>query len=147
MENFKRRINKARDNLNTSKNIESLLLNTNSSSHREKLIDNEELAWNSFEKLEKAKRSTIEMENISIDVSKELYSQTDKLKGINTKVNEMNREITTSTGLLSKMINLQRRNKVVILLFSVFLVLTFVAILCFKFFYPNQSNKIESKES
>jgi hypothetical protein len=87
------------------------------------------------------------MENISIDVSKELYSQTDKLKGINTKVNEMNREITTSTGLLSKMINLQRRNKFVILLFSLFLIFTFVAIMCFKFFYPNKSNKLESKES
>ena len=87
------------------------------------------------------------MENISIDVSKELYSQTDKLKGINSKVNEMNGEITTSSGLLSKMINLQRRNKVIILFFSIFFVFTFVAILCFKFFSGHESNKIESKES
>lgn len=74
------------------------------------------------------------MENISIEVSKELYNQTDKMKGINRKVNEMNSEITTSSGLLSKMMNLQRRNKFIIILFSLFFIFMFVAIVFFKFF-------------
>ena len=121
-----------------------MILNTDTSNQREKLIDNDEIAWNSYSKLEKVKRTTIEMENISIEVSRELNNQTDKLKGISSKVNEINRDISTSTGLINKMMNLQRRNKVIILLFSLFLILTFVGIMCFKFFSGN-SQLIESK--
>lgn len=121
-----------------------MILNTDTSNQREKLIDNDEIAWNSYSKLEKVKRTTIEMENISIEVSRELNNQTDKLKGISSKVNEINRDISTSTGLINKMMNFQRRNKVIILLFSLFLILTFVGIMCFKFFSGN-SQLIESK--
>jgi hypothetical protein len=77
------------------------------------------------------------METVSIQVCKDLHSHTEKIKGINHKVNEMNKEITTSSGLLTRMMNLQRRNKLILILFSVLLITTFLVIVCSKFTNSN----------
>lgn len=129
---YKKRIHKAKDNLSNSKKLDSMILPTDSSTQREKLINNEEHVWNQFEKLEKAKRSTIEMENVSIAIARDLNSQTEKMKDIGGKVNDMNRELTMSTGLINKMTRLQRRNKLIIGVFSLGMIMTFLVILFVK---------------
>lgn len=129
---YKKRIHKAKENLNNSKKLDSMILPTDSSTQREKLINNEEHVWNQFEKLEKAKRSTIEMENVSIAIARDLNSQTEKMKDIGGKVNDMNRELTMSTGLINKMTRLQRRNKLIIGVFSLGMIMTFIVILFVK---------------
>ena len=114
--------------------MDSLILTTDSSStHKEKLInENDENVWKSFEKLEQAKRSTIEMENVSIEISRQLNSDTEKMKGIRSKLDNTNREISTSSGVISRMMRLQRRNKIFIALFSLLLIASFLVILYVK---------------
>jgi hypothetical protein len=134
IDQYKKRILKARENLSTNKKINSLMLTTDSSTQqKEKLISgNDELVWGSFDKLEKAKRATIEMENVSIEISRDLNSQSEKMRNIGTKVNETNHELTVSSGLITRMMRLQRRNKIIIALFSVGLITTFLVILFVK---------------
>ena len=129
---YKKRIHKAKEGAANSKKLDSLILTTDSSTQKEKLINNDEVVWNSFEKLEKAKRSTIEMENVSIEIARDLHNQTDKMKNIGSKVGDMNRELAVSTGLIGRMMRLQRRNKLIIGLFSLFLIMTFLVILYVK---------------
>ena len=56
---------------------------------------NENIAYNSFDKLEKAKRATIEMENIGNDVMREFDTQKDQIKTITHKVGDMGDQLTT----------------------------------------------------
>jgi hypothetical protein len=142
---YKKRINKAKENLNNSKKLDSMILPTDSSTQREKLINNEEVVWNQFEKLEKAKRSTIELENVSIAIARDLNSQTEKMKDIGGKVNDMNRELTMSTGLISKMMRLQRRNKLIIGIFSLGMIMTFLVILFVKLTGGNTTSNSNTK--
>jgi hypothetical protein len=141
---YKKRINKAKENLNNSKKLDSMILPTDSSTQREKLINNE-VVWNQFAKLEKAKRSTIELENVSISIARDLNSQTEKMKDIGGKVNDMNRELTMSTGLISKMMRLQRRNKLIIGIFSLGMIMTFLVILFVKLTGGNTTSNSNTK--
>jgi predicted RND superfamily exporter protein len=126
---YKKRILKVKESLTNNKKLDSMILTTDSSTQKEKLINNEELVWNSFDKLERAKRSTIEMENVSIEVARELNSQNEKMKSIGGKVVEINNEISSSTGLIARMTRLQMRNKLIIVCFSISLILIFIFIL------------------
>jgi hypothetical protein len=128
-DSYKKKISKAKD----SQKLDSLILNTDSSTQKEKLINNEELMWSSFDKLQTAKRTTIELENVSIEVSRELQGQSEKMKGIDKKVQLINNDITTSTGLIGRMLNLQRRNKIIIALAGISLFSIFIIIFILRF--------------
>jgi hypothetical protein len=117
----------------SSKKLDSLTLKE-SETQREKLINNEDVAWKSYDKLEQAKRSAIEMENISIDINRELHGHTEKIKNINSKVTDMNGELVSSNYLLTKMMRRENRNKLIIALISILLIICFIGIIYFKFF-------------
>jgi predicted RND superfamily exporter protein len=140
-EQYRKRILKAKDDLNNSTKLDSLILSTNNSKdQKEKLIYNEDIAYSSFEKLEQAKRTAIEMEKVGIDIGKDIHLQNEKLSDIRGKFGEMNKEISSSNSLLSRMVNRTRRNKVVLFIFGIGLIFTFLVIVYFKLFSPNDND-------
>ncbi len=133
LDQYKKKIKAAKENFNTKQKLETLII-SDKENQKEKLINNEELAWNQFDKLEKAKRTSYEMENISIDVAKELHGHTEKIKGVKGKLNDINGEVSSSNSLISRMLRREYRNKIVLLMFMVAMVLIFLAIVYMKFF-------------
>ena len=99
---------------------------------KQKLIENEELAWQQGEKLEGAKRSAIEMEGVSMHIMHDLDHQTNQLKIIHSKTNEMSGELEESNSIMGRIMKRENRNKVIIGVFSFIIVLAFILILYFK---------------
>lgn len=91
------------------------------------------MTWNQHEKLEKAKRTTIEMEGISLEVMKQLEHQTGQMKGIGGKVNDMNQNIDESNSLLKRMMKRQNRNKTIVVTCGALMAVSLIVILCLKF--------------
>jgi len=138
IDSYKKRLNKLKETQSYNKSLDSMLVNT-AETQREKLI-NDELAWNQLEKIQGAKRATIEMEHISLEVSKELYSQSEKMSGISDKLKNMNGEIDSSNSLIRRMMRRENRNKAIIAIFSIFLIFLFLTILYFKLFPDSKEN-------
>lgn len=129
LDSYKKKVNKAKESIK----LDSLILTTDSSTQKEKLINNDELVWSSFDKLQNAKRSTIELENVSIEVARELQGHSEKMKDMDHKMKLMNNDISTSTGLISRMLNLQRRNKIIISIAGITFFLIFLIFIFFRF--------------
>ena len=73
------------------------------------------------------------MENISIEVMRNLEHNTNNMKGINSKVGDMNVELDHSQSIMTRILKKENRNKVVIAIFSILLFIVFGIILYFKF--------------
>jgi len=144
LDQYKKKIKIAKENFNTKQNLDSLLISSDKENQKEKLINNEEMAWSQFDKLEKAKRSSYEMESLSIEVAKELHGQTEKIKGVKGKLNEINGEISSSNSLISRMLRREYRNKIVLMMFMIAFILIFLAIAYMKFFSSNSEPKVPS---
>lgn len=98
----------------------------------------EEIAYKSFDKLEKAKRATYEMENSGNYIMIEMNSQTDKMKNTKTKINTLGNDLSDSTKLINEMDEHQKKNNKIIKLFFIGL---FIALLLIGFgrFYNNRT--------
>ena len=136
LDQYKKKIKSAKENLNNTNNLDSMLI-SEKENQKEKLINNEEKAWNQYENLENAKRKTIEMESISIDVARELHGHTEKMKGTNLKLTDLNKEISSSNKLITGMFRRAYRNKIVLVLFSLTLICIFLMIVYLKLFGSN----------
>ena len=86
------------------------------------------LTSNSFNKIQLATRSTIEMENMSGNILGDLNSQSEKMKGVKTKLNGMDTDLNSSNSLLGSMIGKQNSDmRIIIIVGSVL----FFIIICF----------------
>ena len=92
----------------------------------------ESLSFNSFHKLQLATRSTIEMENMSGNILGNLNSQTTQMKGVNSKIGNINVDIDSSNNILNKMFNRQNKDKKMIIIFAVILVFILVSVLAYR---------------
>ena len=90
------------------------------------------IPYKSFKKLQLATRSTIEMENMTGNILGNLNNQTNQMKGVTSKLGYMNNDIDTSSGILSKMIGRENRDKKIIILFGLFLSLCIAGLLIYK---------------
>lgn len=140
LDQYKKKAKAARENLNTKSKLDAIMM-SEKENQKEKLINNEEMAWNQFEKLEQAKRQGYEMESISIEVAKELHGHTEKLKGVKGKLSDMNKEISSSNSLISRMLRREYRNKIVLFMFTLALIFIFLTILYFKLFSSSSEPK------
>lgn len=145
---FKKKLIKLKDE-NESKSKLNSLTNNNSDAKQEMLIDaaDKQMAWNQFHKLEGAKRSVVEMESISLDVMKDLHSQTEQIRNVNHKVNLLNGELITSNSLISKMLRRENRNKLIIVFFTVVLSIALVFIIFTRLSGSGRTEIIITKES
>jgi hypothetical protein len=87
---------------------------------------------NSFNKLQQATRSTIEMENMSGNILGDLNNQTSQMKGVSSKIGFINNDIDSSNNILSKMFSRQSRDKKIIIFFGLLLFLIFFGTLTYK---------------
>jgi len=87
---------------------------------------------NSFNKLQQATRSTIEMENMSGNILGDLNNQTSQMKGVSSKIGFINNDIDSSNNILSKMFSRQSRDKKIIVFFGLLLFFIFFGTLTYK---------------
>ena len=144
-DSYRKRYLKEKERISLEVKMNKIKLTTSSSTV------NENIAYNSFDKLEKAKRATIEMENIGNDVMREFDTQKDQIKTITHKVGDMGDQLTTSTGLISEMERREKRNKNILIIFGIALFVIFLGIVIVRLFpkiwtsTPNESAVIELK--
>ena len=113
------------------------LLKKNNNMNSINSLDEEEdtsasIRFNSFNKLQQATRSTIEMENMSGNILGDLNNQSSQMKNVSSKIGLINENIDTSTGLLNKMFSRQSRDKKIIIIFGIILLLAFLGTLTYK---------------
>lgn len=89
---------------------------------------NDNIAYKSIEKLQNAKRATIEMESVGNDTLKEFDSQKDQIKKITNKVSDMDDQLSSSTGLITEMDRREKRNNILVI-FAITLLVIFFGIL------------------
>lgn len=102
---------------------------------------NQSIAYNSFDKLERAKRETIEMESVGNDVMRDLDGQQEQMKGITGKINDMGDQLTVSSGLISDMDRRNKRNKNIIVIFAIALIVIFIGIVLLRIIPKFTSSK------
>lgn len=90
------------------------------------------ISFNSFNKLQQAARSTIEMENMSGNILGDLNTQSGQMKGVSSKVGLINEDLDSSNGILVKMISRQNRDKKLIILLGIILSVIFLSVLIYK---------------
>ena len=90
------------------------------------------IKYNTFNKLQLATRSTIEMENMSGNILGDLSNQSNQMKGVSSKIGLINDDIDVSNSVLGKMFSRQGRDKRIIIIFAIFLILVFLGTLAYK---------------
>ena len=90
------------------------------------------IKYNTFHKLQLATRSTIEMENMSGNILGDLNNQTNQMKGVSSKIGLINDDIDTSNSILGKMFRRQVRDKKIIIICGITLLLIFFGTLAYK---------------
>ena len=90
------------------------------------------IKYNTFHKLQLATRSTIEMENMSGNILGDLNNQTNQMKGVSSKIGLINDDIDTSNSVLGKMFSRQGRDKKIIIICGITLLLIFFGTLAYK---------------
>jgi hypothetical protein len=151
IQNFKKKLRLKKDENEISKKKNKLFNSSTDTdtengdfgSKDEKLIDNDKdkrVAWDQYHKIDGARATAMEMETISIDVMKDLHHQSEQLNSINGNVNLMNNELSTSKYFLKKMISRENRNKVILALFTIILLVIFCVIIFQRLFGEKSVN-------
>ena len=117
-----RSINK--NNINNNNDDEYKYLNRDDSSQN--------LTSNSFNKIQLATRNTIEMENMTGDILGDLNNQTEKMKGVKTKLGVMDTDLNSSNSLLGSIIGKQNDDMKIIIIVGCILSFIIICFLLFK---------------
>jgi hypothetical protein len=140
VEIVRKRFLKMQENYINKKSADALLINgledpNSSKAQRQKLIENEEMAWEQHQNLEQGKRKAIETEKVSFDIMLNLDRQTNQMKGIRDNMFVLNQNVDKSESIITRMMRRENRNKIYILIFSSIFILLFCVFLYFKLFY------------
>ena len=90
------------------------------------------IPYNSFKKIQMARRSTIEMESMTGNILGDLNNQSSQMKGVTSKIGLMNNDFDSSSGVIMKMAGRRNRDKKIIILFGILLCLIVCGILIYK---------------
>lgn len=128
--------------------LKEVSLGINSDINLKQNLKNDEIAYNSFNKLENVRRISIEMEGLGQDVMRDMNSQSETMKGINSKIGDVSNDLNTSNALLTEMNKIQRRNKTIIYLYGAFLFFVFLVIAFFRIYpkFKSGNNNINNVE-
>ena len=134
---FKLTLNRLKDNFKAMKvnyelskrqyNYNESLLSNSSNGNNDDDV-NENVALNSLNKLQMVNRTTIEMENMSKDIIHDLSNQSDQMKNINKTLHNMGDTLDSSNDVLSSMLQLNSRNKRIVIAFGLVFVCIFVIV-------------------
>ena len=114
----------SKNNINNNNDDEYKYLNRDDSSQN--------LTSNSFNKIQLATRSTIEMENMTGDILGDLNNQTEKMKGVKTKLGVMDTDLNSSNSLLGSIIGKQNDDMKIIIIVGCILSFIIICFLLFK---------------
>jgi hypothetical protein len=134
---FKLTLNRLKDNFKAMKvnyelskrqySYNESLLSSSSNGNNDDDV-NENVALNSLNKLQMVNRTTIEMENMSKDIIHDLSNQSDQMKNINKTLHNMGDTLDSSNDVLSSMLQLNSRNKRIVIAFGLVFVCVFVIV-------------------
>ncbi len=144
-ESIKKSFYKIQDNYILKKSEELIILGEEDDTSRDlgnlqkaNLIEKEEgMVWKQGEKVEQMKRSAVEMEVISVDVMRQLQGQTEQMRHIHGKVNDMNGNLEESNSLLNGMSRRVTRNKIIMLTFGVVLIFAIILFFIYRLLNSN----------
>jgi hypothetical protein len=125
-------LKKDQDSLLKGNNMEELDLSSANNNQKQKLIENEDIAIKQSNNIENAKRIAIEMEHVSIGIMSGLHENNQKLTGVNSKVSTLNSELNMSSGIMTRILKKENRNKLIIAGFSLALIIAFIFIIYYK---------------
>ena len=114
----------SKNNINNNNDDEYKYLNRDDSSQN--------LTSNSFNKIQLATRNTIEMENMTGDILGDLNNQTEKMKGVKTKLGVMDTDLNSSNSLLGSIIGKQNDDMKIIIIVGCILSFIIICFLLFK---------------
>lgn len=130
---------------NKSADASFFLDTSNNKINKQRLIDNEELAYETGEKLERAKRTTMQMENSGIEVMKNMNHQTKQMESIDARVMGINTNLDDNQDIIEEMIRRDQRTKYVILVVAIILV-SMLAIIIGVRVFSDGDNALEIKK-
>ena len=89
-ETYKKKYRKEKEKYDS--NIKQVQLELNSNSLLNQNLKNDEIAYKSFNKLESARRISIEMDSLGHDVMRDMFDQSETMKGINSKIGNVSND-------------------------------------------------------
>ena len=128
----KKRWKKLKEKLKILKKNNNNQMNENSINEEGDEDTSRSVRYNTFQKLQLATRSTIEMENMSGNILGDLSNQSNQMKNVSSKIGLINDDIDTSNSILGKMFRRQGRDKRIIIIFGIILLLIFLGTLAYK---------------
>ena len=135
-EQIKRKFLKIQESYDEKKKNELLVggkeKNSNKVAQRQKLIENEDIAWDQNDKIIEAKRKTQEIEGMQEGIVSDLESQTDKLKNVNRNVVDISEELHFSNSLMTRLLKRENRNKILIGFAVGVILIIVIIIICVK---------------
>ena len=90
------------------------------------------LTSNSFNKIQLVTRNTIEMESMTGNILGDLNSQTEKMRGVKTKLGVMDNDLNSSNSLLGSIIGKQNDDMKIIIIVGCFLTFIVICFLIYK---------------
>ena len=90
------------------------------------------LTSNSFNKIQLATRNTIEMESMTGNILGDLNNQTEKMRGVKTKLGVMDNDLNSSNSLLGSIIGKQNDDMKIIIIVGCFLSFIVICFLIYK---------------
>ena len=90
------------------------------------------LTSNSFNKIQLATRNTIEMESMAGNILGDLNNQTEKMRGVKTKLGVMDNDLNSSNSLLGSIIGKQNDDMKIIIIVGCFLTFIVICFLIYK---------------
>ena len=102
-----------------SNSYDNILINENN----DNIFNKERYMLETNEKLQQVKRSLSSTESIGTNIIVNMDNHTKNMKNISGKLNKMKTDLTDSSNILQKMKNRAKRNKYIIIIFAIFLLL------------------------
>lgn len=134
---FKNSFFKTKENYTYTKKMQEMILN---SKRESEIADDSKFEYKIIEKnlnykdelnekLQTAKRSVVSIENMSKNIAFDMENQSHQMKKINFDLQDYNRRLESSNSVITKILNRENRNKILVVLFSVTLITFFLFIL------------------
>ena len=121
---------KRNNNINIEMRNKDILIDEETKEHNQGLIEEE---YTQQEKINYIGREVLDIEKIGNDISDNLYTQGEQMRGIRDNVNNMNHEIDLSNSLIINIMNQARRNRILMYGSGILVVLIFIMAMIYKF--------------
>ena len=120
---------------------EASLIITDQNQLKGGLIKNEQLAYAANQKIQQARRSLAEAEEMGNKIMVDMEKQTNVMKNTNNKLKGMNSELDESNNILNKMKSRLKKNKNIIKYFAIFLFIILSIVCIYKVWKLIKGNK------